>query len=90
MSAADSLSEPATPPAHTSGTPTPVRTFHLLRLEDESGVSGTGFVAEGVVFSNGWVALMWLSDYPSVAVYQSVEAVEVVHGHGGKTRLVFQ
>jgi hypothetical protein len=68
----------------------PIRTFHLLRLEDESGVSGTGCVAEGAVFSNGWVALMWVSETPSVAFYQSIEAVEAVHGHGGKTRLVFQ
>ena len=75
--------------AHDCADLQPVRTFHLLRLEDESGVSGTGCVAEGAVFSNGWVALMWVSDTPSVAVYQSIEAVEAVHGHGGKTQLVF-
>src|SRR5205085_3748143 len=39
-----------------------VATFHLLRYEDESGVSGTGWVAEGAVFSNGWVALTWLGE----------------------------
>ncbi len=67
----------------------PVQTFHLLRLEDESGVSGTGWVAEGAVFSNGWVALTWLGETPSLNFYPSVEAVEAIHGHGGATRIVF-
>jgi len=67
----------------------PIATFHLLRLEDESGVSGTGWVAEGAVFSTGWVALHWLTDTPSMNFYPSIEAVETIHGHGGLTRVVF-
>jgi len=67
----------------------PTRLFHLLRLDDESGVSGTGRVAEGVVFSNGWVALLWLTETPSMGFYPSIEAVETIHGHSGKTRVVF-
>lgn len=66
-----------------------VATFHLLRLEDESGVSGTGWVAEGAVFSNGWVALTWLGETPSLNFYPSIEAVETIHGHSGATRIVF-
>ena len=66
-----------------------VATFHLLRLEDESGVSGTGWVAEGAVFSNGWVVLIWPTGTPSMNFYESLEAVEAVHGHGGLTRIVF-
>jgi len=66
-----------------------IQTFHLLRLEDESGVSGTGWVAEGAVFSNGWVALTWLGETPSLNFYPSIEAVEAIHGHGGATRIVF-
>ena len=69
---------------------TKVRTFHLLRLEDESGVSGTGWVAEGAVFSNGWVALIWLTDTPSLNFYPSIEAVQSIHGHGGLTRVIFE
>ena len=64
-------------------------TFHLLRREDESGVSGTGWVAEGAVFSNGWVVLIWPSQTPSLNLYPSLEALEAVHGHGGRTRIVF-
>jgi hypothetical protein len=67
----------------------PTRLFHLLRLADESGVSGTGRVAEGVIFSNGWVALLWLTETPSMGFYPSIEAVEAIHGHSGKTRVVF-
>jgi hypothetical protein len=66
-----------------------ISTFHLLRHEDESGVSGTGWVAEGAVFSNGWVVLIWPTVNPSLNLYPSIEALEAVHGHGGLTRIVF-
>jgi hypothetical protein len=66
-----------------------ITTFHLHRLEDESGISGTGCVAEGAVFSNGWVVLVWLTDTPSLNFYPSIDVVEAIHGHGGMTRIVF-
>ena len=45
-----------------------MRPFWLQRVEDESGVSGVGLVAEGVLFSNGWCSLTWLTGHKSVAV----------------------
>lgn len=66
-----------------------IRRFHFMRLEDASGVSGCGIVAEGVVFSNGKVALEWLSAHPCTNVYNSLADVEHIHGHQGKTRIVF-
>ncbi len=66
-----------------------MRLFHLLRLEDESGVSGTGIVAEGVVFSTGRCVLNWLTTHSSTAMYDNVRDLEVIHGHNGKTKLVF-
>ena len=51
----------------------PTRIFHLLRLADESGVSGTGRVAEGVIFSNGWVALVWLTDIAGLTRTQALK-----------------
>lgn len=66
-----------------------IATFHLLRLDDESGVSGIGWVAEGAVFSNGWVVLVWPTGTPSLNFYESIDDVEAVHGHGGRTRIVF-
>jgi hypothetical protein len=59
--------------------------FHLVRDEDETGVSGTGTVAVGVVFPDGTVAMRWNTNTASTAVYDSLEDVIKIHGHGGKT-----
>ena len=64
--------------------------FYLKRAEDESGVSGTGRVAQGFVFDNGKVAVTWLSEHPSVTVYDSIGEVHAIHGHGGKTEIVME
>ncbi len=66
-----------------------MRTFHLYREVDESGVSGTGIVAEGVMFSNCWVALHWLKEYTCVNIYPSIAEVMAIHGHGGKTKVLW-
>jgi hypothetical protein len=66
-----------------------VRRFQLVRDEDVSGVSGTGVVAEGVVFSTGKVVLSWCSEYRSVTVYDSVGDLETVHGHEGRTHIAW-
>lgn len=66
-----------------------MRRFHFMRLEDASGVSGCGIVAEGVVFSNGKVALEWLSAHASTAFYDCLADVEFIHGHSGKTKIIF-
>jgi hypothetical protein len=41
-----------------------MKIFYLKRVEDESGVSGTGRIAQGFIFDNGKVALTWLSEHP--------------------------
>jgi hypothetical protein len=66
-----------------------MRLFRLHRIEDVSGVSGIGIVAEGVVFSDGTVALRWLTETSSTAVYDSIEDARAVHGHDGKTEIVW-
>ena len=68
-----------------------VRAFVLQRDVDETGVSGTGVVAEGVEFSDGTVALRWTSAWPTSVVFheRGMESVVAIHGHGGKTRVVF-
>lgn len=65
-----------------------MRLFKLVRIEDVSGTSGTGVVAQGVIFDNDWCALTWLTPHTSVAFYPSIEEVEAIHGHGGKTSVV--
>ena len=37
-----------------------MKPFWLEKIEDESGISGVGRVAAGIVFSNGWCAMTWL------------------------------
>lgn len=59
--------------------------FVLERLEDESGVSGVGFVAEGVEFTDGSVTLRWRGERASTAVFSCLKDVEAIHGHNGKT-----
>lgn len=66
-----------------------MRRFELHREEDESGVSGTGLVAQAVEFDCGKVALTWISNFGTVAVYDNLLVVKKLHGHEGKTRVVF-
>jgi len=68
---------------------TEMRRFILRREEDVSGTSGIGDVAEGVMFSNGTVAMAWLGYLQSTAFYQSLTVLESIHGHGGLTRVVW-
>jgi hypothetical protein len=66
------------------------RLFDLQRDEDETGVSGTGRVAEGVVFYDGKVALRWKTANASTTIFDDVADMLAVHGHAGKTRLVYR
>lgn len=73
-----------------------LRRFELVRHEDESGVSGTGTVAVGVEFPNGYVEIQWLNDRnPNVSTKVNghtsypggIKDVEEVHGHDGRTEV---
>jgi hypothetical protein len=59
------------------------RLFSLYRRSDESGVSGTGRVMDGIIFHNGKVVVCWRSDlrggHSSLVVYDTWEAFEAVH-----------
>ena len=66
-----------------------MRTFKLVRSEDVSGVSGTGIVAEGVEFHDGQCVVSWFGSFHSIEVHPNLVTVEGVHGHGGKTKVVF-
>lgn len=67
-----------------------IKRFHLRRNEDESGVSGTGRIAEGVMFTDGTCALRWLTEHRSTALYENIQTLIKIHGHGGKTAVVFE
>ncbi|WP_409469104.1 hypothetical protein [Streptomyces sp. HC307] len=65
------------------------RLFHLQRDHDVSGVSGTGRVANGVLWPDGTVSLRWIGDRPSTVHWDRLEDAVHVHGHGGATRIVW-
>lgn len=65
------------------------RRFVLQRDEDVHGNSGTGVVADGTEYSNGWCSLTWRSQYQTGTWYQSIAIVERLHGHDGKTHVVW-
>lgn len=66
-----------------------MKRFELHREVDVSGISGTGVVAEGILFSSGRVVLEWLGATPSVVVWNSLDDAMAVHGHNGATEVAF-
>jgi hypothetical protein len=66
-----------------------MRTFHLHRIEDVSGVSGVGVIAEGTLYTSTKVVISWLTVHKSLGIYDSLAEMEAVHGHGTKTKIVW-
>lgn len=66
-----------------------MRRFNLIRKEDASGVSGVGNVAQGIQFDDGTCAMRWLTSTASTAFYDSVNDVVSIHGHEGRTQVLF-
>lgn len=80
-------------PCHRTESPSPrhddPRPFALLRDVDDDEVSGTGRVARGVQFGDGTCAIRWETESPSTGFYDDISDVVRIHGHGGKTRIVW-
>lgn len=66
-----------------------MKTFILQRHEDVSGVSGTGVVAEGAEFTDGSCVIRWFGKHQSTVVWSSVEDAIKIHGHDGRTQLIY-
>ena len=58
-----------------------MRRFIMVREHDASGVSGTGTVLEGVLFSTGVVVIHWLTPPPrgSISVFDSMDQFLSIH-----------
>lgn len=65
-----------------------VQSFYLQRDVDESGISGTGVVAVGVILPSGTCILEWCTFHSSIGHYKNIAALEEIHGHGGKTKVI--
>lgn len=66
------------------------RRFHLYRHNDETGVSGTGTVAEGIQYQDGYVSMRWcVQPARSTTTYNTADDVTTIHGHDGKTEIIW-
>lgn len=63
------------------------RRFKLERTSDPTGISGTGTVADGVVWPDGSLTLKWRGERSSVVLWKNLEHMLDVHGHGGATTI---
>jgi hypothetical protein len=73
---------------HHEGVMDTIKEFHLKRVEDESGVSGTGVVARGVILPSGAVVMEWQTFHSSICYYKNIGDVDAIHGHHGKTLVI--
>jgi hypothetical protein len=68
-----------------------MRKFFLLRHTDVNLNSGTGCVAQGVIFDQGGMCSMtWLTPFKTVTVFDSIVTVKKLHGHDGKTEVIIE
>ena len=72
-----------------------IRTFTVARQSDETGVSGTGVVIEGVVLATGQCIVHWLYPPPrgGIAIFDSMNDFIRVHIQphpGNKTIITYQ
>lgn len=65
------------------------RRFYLQRDVDPTGVSGTGIVADGVVWPDNSVSVRWRGERPSIVFWASFSDVLAIHGHNGATKVVW-
>ncbi|WP_431980039.1 hypothetical protein [Streptomyces qinglanensis] len=65
------------------------RRFHLQRDTDITGASGTGRVADGVLWPDGTTTLRWRGPRASTVHWDRLADAKAIHGHGGHTRIVW-
>jgi hypothetical protein len=67
---------------------TRARRFQLVRHEDPTGVSGTGVVADGIVWPDQTATIHWRGTHASYVHWpRGIASVEAIHGHGGATTI---
>lgn len=56
-----------------------MRTFRMIRQFDETGVSGTGEVLEGVIFTDGACVVRWKTDIACQSDWRSFDDFLKIH-----------
>lgn len=69
-----------------------MRRFRLDRAIDPTGVSGTGCVAQGVMFTDdnvtdGPCVVRWFGEHKTTTLHASLSSVKAIHLHGGATKI---
>lgn len=62
----------------------PLRWYALDRLNDVTGISGTGIIAFALVLEHG-VLVFWDTGWQTMSWFPDMETVLDVHGHNGNT-----
>ena len=57
----------------------PMRRFYLNRMKDETGVSRTGRVLEGVQCQNGRIFTQWRPPHATMGIYESMKEFLTIH-----------
>jgi hypothetical protein len=57
----------------------PPRRFYLERLKDETGISRTGRVLEGILWQNGEVTVQWRPPHSTMGFYHSMDEFDLIH-----------
>lgn len=73
------------------------KTGVMLRREDQSGVSGTGVVADFAEFPSGRVVMEWRNDEnddlpfsdTGIDIRPTIQVAIGIHGHGGRTEFIY-
>ncbi|WP_084497186.1 hypothetical protein [Nocardia amamiensis] len=65
-----------------------VRVFQLHRDVDVTGFSGTGVVADGVIWPDGAVSMRWRGAVRTTVEASCLADIQLIHGHDGVTRVV--
>lgn len=63
----------------------------LYRRQDRTGLSGTGMVADGVVWDDGKTVLQW-RDHGlgrQLEIFDDIAQLEAIHGHNGQSLVVW-
>lgn len=66
-----------------------MKQFYLNRKIDLSGVSGTGIIAYGVILPSGRVVMEWVTEHKSIAIYDGINEIQILHAQPDKTELIF-
>lgn len=66
-----------------------IKPFYLFRKTDVHGISGTGIIGLGAVLPSGRCIFEWTaSNHPTITLFQNLEEIELIHGHGDKTKII--